>query len=43
MSNEDDSTKVAYIGMIAFAVIFALLFSLPNTFLCSGCAPRYAA
>jgi hypothetical protein len=28
MSNEDDSTKVAYIGMIAFAVIFTLLFSL---------------
>jgi len=27
MSNEDDSTKVAYIGMIAFAVIFALLFA----------------
>jgi len=28
MSNEDVSTKVAYIGMIAFAVIFALLFYL---------------
>jgi len=26
MSNEEDSTKVAYIAMIAFAVIFGLLF-----------------
>ena len=39
MNDEDNSTKVAYIAMIAFAVVFALLFTWSNMFLCSGSAP----